>query len=65
MRPGVGKQRLEAVREAMAKLGLQRVVAGVRAVSHQIELAGEVGIGRAVKILPHQFSARRAEVGQR
>ena len=34
MRPGVGEQRLETVRHAMAELGLQRLIAGVRVIPH-------------------------------
>ena len=65
MRPGIREQRLETVREAMAELRLQRLIAGVRAIAHHIKLAGEVGIRRIVKVLPHQLPARRAEVGDR
>ena len=32
MRPGVREQRLQTVREAMAKLGLQGLIAGIRAI---------------------------------
>jgi hypothetical protein len=65
MRPGIREQCLETVRQAMAELGLQGLIAGVRVIPHQIKLAGEVRIRRVVNILPHQLSARRAEVGDR
>ena len=65
MRPGIREQRLETVSEAMAVLGLQGLIVGVRAIPHQIKLAGEVGIRRMVMVLSHQLPARRTEVGDR
>ena len=64
MGPRVGEQCLQAVSEAMPELRLQRIVARARAVSHQIELAGEIGIRRAVKVLPHELARPRSDVGQ-
>src|SRR5580658_11016141 len=63
MRPGIREQCLESVSEAMAVLNLERVIAGVRVVPHQIKLARELRIRRYVNILPHQLPACRAEVG--
>jgi hypothetical protein len=41
MRPGIREQRLEAMRHPMAVLSLQGLVAGVRAIAHQIKHASE------------------------
>jgi len=40
--------------QAMAELGLRSLIAGIRAIPHQIEFAGKVGIRRVVNVLPHQ-----------
>src|ERR1700678_4568003 len=49
----------------MAELGLQRLIAGVGVIPHHLELAGKLGFGRIVKVLPHQLSASSSEVGDR
>src|ERR1700761_5512725 len=46
----------------MAILRLKGVIVGSRAVPHQIEFTGKIGIRRDVNILPHQFSAARTEI---
>ena len=53
------------MRKAMTELGLRGLIARVRVIPHQIELAGEIGIRLVVRVLPHQLAAGRAEVGDR
>ena len=64
MGPRIGEQRLKSVGEAMAELGLEGVVVRARAISHQVELAGEVRVGRVVEVLAHQLAASGSDVGE-
>src|SRR5258708_20309848 len=65
MTPSIGEKRLQTIRQAVAILCLQRVIAGGSGIAQQVEFTSKNRTRRNENVLPHRFAPSRPKVSER